>query len=70
MTALQESAYAPPFPLVARLRAALTDWAQRRQTYRRVLRELRDYPVSELNELGIDPFRLEPLARQAAGLRT
>ncbi len=63
-----ELAYAPA-SLAARLRTALTDWTRRRQTYRRVLRELRDYPVSELNELGIDPFRLEPLARQAAGLR-
>jgi hypothetical protein len=69
MIALQEFAFAPGMSLAARIGAALSDWISRRQRYRQVLRELRDYPAAELRELGIDPFRLETLARQAAGLR-
>jgi hypothetical protein len=69
MIALQESALAPELSLAARLHTALSDWTRRRQRYRQLLRELRDYPTAELRELGIDPFRLETLARQAAGLR-
>ena len=69
MIALQESWLAPGMSLAARIRAELSDWARRREKYRQLLRELRDYPVAELRELGIDPFRLETLARQAAGLR-
>ena len=70
MIALQESAFAPGMSLAARVRAALFDWTRRRQKYRQILRELRDYSVAELRELGIDPFRLETLARQSAGLRS
>ena len=69
MIALQESALAPEISLAARLHRALSEWPNRRQRYRQLLRELRDYPAAELRELGIDPFRLEALARQAAGIR-
>ena len=74
MTALQESTFPAEISraessLVARLGSALADWSRRRQKYRQVLRELRDLHPAELRELGIDPFRLEALARQAAGLR-
>jgi hypothetical protein len=69
MIALQESALAPEMSLAARIRVALSDWTKRRQRYRQLLGELRDYRAAELRELGIDPFRLEALARKAAGLR-
>ncbi len=69
MIGLQESAFAPEISLAARIRAALSDWTKQRQKYRQILRELRDFSAAELRELGIDPFRLEILARQAAGLR-
>ena len=69
MVALQESAFAPEISLAGRIRAALSDWRTRKQKYRQILRELRDFSAAELRELGIDPFRLETLARQAAGLR-
>ena len=69
MIALQESALAPELSLAARLHRALSEWANRRQRYHQLRRELRDYPAAELHELGIDPFRLEALARQAAWLR-
>ena len=69
MVALQESAFAPEISLAARIRAALSDWRTRKQKYRQILRELRDFSAAELRELGIDPFRIETLARQAAGLR-
>ena len=70
MIALQESAFAPDIPLIARVRSAVSDWARRRRKYRQILRELQDFSAAELTELGIDPFRLETLARQAAGLRS
>ena len=70
MIALQESKFAPELPLAERVRSALSDWAARHRKYRQVLRELRDYSAGELLDLGIDPFRLESLARQAAGLRS
>ncbi|HWT31405.1 MAG TPA: hypothetical protein VN240_10320 [Propylenella sp.] len=70
MIALQKSAFAWDVPLIARIRSTMSDWARRRQKYRQVLRELQDYSVAELTELGIDPFRLETLARQSAGLRS
>ena len=69
MMALQESAFAPGMSLAARIHSALSDWTTRRKRYRQILRELRDFSAAELRELGIDPFRLEALARQAAGLR-
>ena len=69
MSALQESTFAPELPVAERVRSALSDWAARRRKYRQLLRELQDYSAAELCELGIDPFRLESLARQAAGLR-
>lgn len=50
------------------LRAALSARLEQRRIYRQTLRELQGYSRRNLLDMGLDPERLEDVARQAARL--